>query len=341
MSFPKVSVVIPTYNRAHYIGIALESVLSQTAAAAEIIVIDDGSTDGTEVMLANYSTKYPQIVYVKQANRGVSAARNRGLAAAKFSIVAFLDSDDKWSPQHLEDSLNCFAEFPDVGFLFAKYQMDDLDSRICESEIISKYKRRDYSKAIATCNAGDFYLLKASDCTHHILVGNVGYLNSTLVINCDNLEKRVSFDENIKFGEDIDFWLQLLLSTSSMAYIDRINCEYVIHNNNEITTRGDCAEKRINKLKNIVKHQEKKLFYCRSNSDYRSVISELSDTYSCLGGLLADVREYQESFDWYHRSYIINRKPSTTKHFFLYKILGIAGYSYLHNLLSETLKDSA
>lgn len=97
--FVKISVIIPTYNRAHTLARALNSVRRQTLPADEIIVIDDGSTDNTAAQLR---AEYPDIVYLRQPNAGVSHARNTGIAAARNDWLALLDSDDEWHPQKLE-----------------------------------------------------------------------------------------------------------------------------------------------------------------------------------------------------------------------------------------------
>lgn len=94
----RVSVIIPTYNRAHTLPRALDSVLAQTCTADEIIVVDDGSTDETCDLL---SQRYPQVTLIQQDNSGVSAARNRAIEVAQGEWLAFLDSDDEWLPHKL------------------------------------------------------------------------------------------------------------------------------------------------------------------------------------------------------------------------------------------------
>lgn len=106
----KISVIIPTYNRADVLSRALDSVLAQTyAKALEVIVVDDGSTDGTAELIIG---SYPMVRYIEQANLGVSAARNAGLAVASGDWVALLDSDDEWLPEKLERQ---FAELDATG----------------------------------------------------------------------------------------------------------------------------------------------------------------------------------------------------------------------------------
>lgn len=96
---PTVAVIIPTYNRAHCVGEAIQSVLDQTVPADEIIVIDDGSTDNTPEVLSAFGDR---IVVITQPNAGVSAARNAGIARATSEWIAFLDSDDIWYPNRIE-----------------------------------------------------------------------------------------------------------------------------------------------------------------------------------------------------------------------------------------------
>ncbi len=94
----KISVVIPTYNRERIVTRAVESVLGQSLAPAEVLVVDDGSTDGTKEALQQFGSA---IRYIGQPNKGVSAARNLGVREAKNAWIAFLDSDDTWVPEHL------------------------------------------------------------------------------------------------------------------------------------------------------------------------------------------------------------------------------------------------
>ncbi len=108
---PEVSVIIPTYNRAEYVTQAIDSVLAQTYTDYEIIVVDDGSTDKTREVLEPYMDK---IAYIYQENTGVSAARNRGIKAAKGDWVAFLDSDDEWLPGKLTVQIRAVERHPQL-----------------------------------------------------------------------------------------------------------------------------------------------------------------------------------------------------------------------------------
>jgi len=118
VKMPRVSVIIPTYNRASLIARAVNSVLSQTYKDFEIIIVDDGSTDGTEEMIKKFTD--PRILYIHhEENRGSATARNTGLRVARGEYIAFQDSDDEWLPEKLERQLQILESSPrKVGLVY-------------------------------------------------------------------------------------------------------------------------------------------------------------------------------------------------------------------------------
>ncbi len=120
---PKVSVVIPTYNRADLIGDTINSVLNQTYHNFEIIVVDDGSTDNTRELIASFGC---EIKYFYQGNTGLPAkARNKGIREATGEYIAFLDSDDKWTKDKLVKQIEIFDRFPKVDLIFTGIKIID------------------------------------------------------------------------------------------------------------------------------------------------------------------------------------------------------------------------
>lgn len=109
-----VSVIIPTYNYGRFIGDAVESVLSQTYPIAEIIVVDDGSTDETETVITKFGKK---VHYIKQKNAGVGVARNNGARNAVGNFIGFLDADDLWLPEKIEKQIARFLEDDEIGLV--------------------------------------------------------------------------------------------------------------------------------------------------------------------------------------------------------------------------------
>jgi glycosyltransferase involved in cell wall biosynthesis len=120
---PKVSIIIPTYNRANLIGRAIQSVLDQTYKDFELIIVDDGSIDYTEDIIKEFQKKDKRIKYIRrEKNRGGSAARNTGIKAARGEYIAFQDSDDEWLPEKLEKQMNVFENAPaEVGVVYTGF----------------------------------------------------------------------------------------------------------------------------------------------------------------------------------------------------------------------------
>lgn len=125
----KVSVVIPTYNRAKYLKQALDSVLAQTHKDLEIIVVDDSSKDNTAEVVSSYG---PQVRYIVQENRERGAARNRGIDESRGDYVAFLDSDDAWLPEHLERCLGALDSKKDEAAAYSGSYLMGEDGEIIE-----------------------------------------------------------------------------------------------------------------------------------------------------------------------------------------------------------------
>jgi glycosyltransferase involved in cell wall biosynthesis len=128
-----VAVIIPTYNYGRFIEAAIESALRQTLRPSEVIVVDDGSTDETAEIVNTFGD---QLRYIRQANLGVSAARNRGVAESQGDLLAFLDADDTWEPDKLEKQTAKFESDPAVGLAhcgmreFASESGETVDVRI-------------------------------------------------------------------------------------------------------------------------------------------------------------------------------------------------------------------
>src|SRR5262245_16589489 len=126
----EVSVIIPAYNHSRYIGKAIESVLRQTLPAREVIIVDDGSTDATDEVLARYQNR---IRVKRQRNSGVAAARNCGAEIATGDLLAFLDADDMWLPRKLELQVERFAKGIDLGIVHCGTEdIDDRGQALCQ-----------------------------------------------------------------------------------------------------------------------------------------------------------------------------------------------------------------
>lgn len=117
MNVPLVSVIIPTYNGSRFIRETIQSVIGQTYPKIEIIVIDDGSTDNTPDIVKSIND--PRLIHIRQANSGVSMARNHGIDISHGDYIAFLDHDDVWLPHKLERQLQLFKEDPNIAMVYS------------------------------------------------------------------------------------------------------------------------------------------------------------------------------------------------------------------------------
>jgi len=189
-----VSAIIPTYNRAHIICDAVESVLAQTYPHIETIVVDDGSKDDTLARLEQYGDR---IRVVSQANAGPAAARNRGIAMAQGELVAFLDSDDLWLPQKIQRQV-------------ALLEQAGESVPCCLSNIMMKWNsgdRASFDIALLKPEAEQGVWLNVDE----VLATRFVLFNQGIVIRRKVLEKIGGFDESIRYLEDYELPLRLSL----------------------------------------------------------------------------------------------------------------------------------
>lgn len=128
---PRISVVIPTYDRARVLGRALDSVFAQGIDDLEVIVVDDGSSDDTRGMMARYPRP---VTFLEQANAGPAAARNKALAVARGEFIAFLDSDDTYLPRHLASRLEVFERSPETGVVHGASEVVDAQGNVVKMQ---------------------------------------------------------------------------------------------------------------------------------------------------------------------------------------------------------------
>ena len=187
---PEVSVIIPTYNRHAMVREAIDSVLAQTAANFELIVVDDGSSDGTSEDLARIAAKYAKTIRIERiANRGPAAARNHGVAIARAPLIAFLDSDDLWAPEKLARHLDFMREHP-------AYAISQTN------EIWIRNGRRVNPGMRHRKRAGDFFVESLRTCL----------ISPSAVLMRKNLFDSIGgFDEDMTAAEDYDLWLRIQL----------------------------------------------------------------------------------------------------------------------------------
>ena len=200
MSNFTISAIIPTYNRAHLVCDAIDSVLAQTYPCHEIIVVDDGSTDNTHNVL---SGKYgDKIISLRQDNRGVSAARNLGIATATGEWIAFLDSDDLWLTQKLEKQVAALHGKPDAAMCYC-YAVGERDNGVLVGPDVI-YGNKNRPELFGSLISGDWINTPA------------------MMVKKDALNYCGCFNENIRIGEDWVLWMTL------SCYYDAVEIDDVL-----------------------------------------------------------------------------------------------------------------
>lgn len=191
---PVVSAIIPTYNRAHIICEAVDSVLTQTYPHIEVIVVDDGSKDDTLARLQQYGGR---IRVVSQANAGPASARNRGIAVARGDLIAFLDSDDIWLPTKIERQV-------------ALMQRAGASVTCCLCNIMMKWNsgdRASFDIALLKPSVEEGVWLNPDE----VLATRFVLFNQGIMIRREVLERIGVFDESIRYLEDVEFPQRLSL----------------------------------------------------------------------------------------------------------------------------------
>lgn len=227
MTLSAVSVIIPTYNRAAWIGATLRSVLAQTHAPREVIVVDDGSADDTESVMRAFG---PAVRYVRQVNAGVSAARNRGASLATSDVIAFVDSDDVWHARKLEVQLlalrqsgarwsitGCDVIGLDGAVIPGREDFESVfpvfrDERTSAASFFAQYFRRGAVEA-----GGESFESFAGDAYDALFLGNFG-LPSSAVVERSLFEQVGGFNVAYRLAEDTEFFHHLA-GTAEVAIV--------------------------------------------------------------------------------------------------------------------------
>ena len=292
---PRFSVIIPLYNKAPYVRKTVESVLGQTFSDYELIIIDNGSTDGSSEIVASITDPRIQIIQLEE-NVGVSNARNNGVAASHGEYLCFLDADDWWEPSFLEEMATLITEYPDAGIYGTNYT------------IVNETKHKTRVAPIGV-NVG-------------LKKGYINYCRVYAKTLCMPLwtgavcmPRRVfneagGFPIGIKLGEDFLLWIRIAL-THKVVFLNRPLSNY--NQDVDVNYRGT------HHLRDPKEHMLWSLGFLepkeKTNPDYKQLIDNIR-TYGLLPYLLTKqyrkaARQELAKVDW-------KRQPLTTR--WLYKL---------------------
>lgn len=188
MSHPLVSVVIPTFNRAAWVGEAIDSVLMQDYTPIELIVVDDGSNDTTPQVVQPYVSA---LTYIQRPHRGVSAARNHGVTASRGELLAFLDSDDLWLAGKITTQVALFAQYPQLQACYTDEIWIRRGVRVNPRHIHRKHSGWIFHQSLPRCTISP----------------------SSIMLRRGQWDRLGGFDEQLPACEDYDLWLRLTSTT--------------------------------------------------------------------------------------------------------------------------------
>lgn len=240
-----ISVIVPVYNAENYIEKCLNSLVNQKINDYEILIIDDGSTDRSRVICESFQNKYNQVKLFCQNNSGVSAARNRGLEAAKGEYIIFVDADDWIKPDTLEKiQKNIQIYKPDViiyGILYIKndivtYEFNMEEKICCTPEETSDYIKEIYKTGIIASPVNKVYSREA-----------IG----------DN-----RFNEKVNYGEDLQFNMQVFLSVNSIVNLSEM---FYCYNNHENSLSSNIDMNQVKDM--LLLYEKSKQFLCNKVND--------------------------------------------------------------------------
>lgn len=221
---PAVSVVIPAYNAARYIGQALDSVRAQTINDYEVIVVNDGSSDRDELEQILQSHPLP-IIYLSQENKGVSAARNAAIKVARGKFYAQLDADDQWTPEYLEVQLETLSDNPDVALVYPNATIigDGVNAGL------------EFMKITPSQGEVNFDTLVRQQCT----------VMTCVTARMNVIKEAGMFDESLRSCEDFDLWLRIVKNGGRIIYHRRILVLYRRH-------EGSLSSDRVWMIRNLL-----------------------------------------------------------------------------------------
>lgn len=316
----KVSVVIPVYNGEAFIARAINSVLSQSLAAWEIIVINDGSKDGTAEQLLRFGN---QINVMTIPNGGVSNARNKGMQISTGDFIAFLDADDVWYPHKLKKQLEIFEQYADVGFC------------CCNFEFFIKGK---------TSKTDHFHQFKMdTDLVYDIpqpvpfdalVTRNFVGTCSNVMIRKQVLNRIGFFDVSYKQSEDYDLWLRCAVDTE-FVLLEEVLLEKKSHDSN---LTNDFLETLL--------YHEKVLCNLPHNPQTKQKVADINITYKTalavlryeIGNLLYEQKRHLQAFNYFFKGLFSLLSLNNFKRFIVFfgkKLLRTMSFGLVENIRSH------
>jgi len=263
-SVPLFSIIIPTYNRANFIGKTINSLLKQQYNNYEIIVVDDGSTDNTEEVIKEYTA--PNFTYIKKENAERAAARNFGAAIAKGEYVNFFDSDDLAYPNHLTDAVNVINKHQHPEWFHLSFELSTPEGKIIQQM---------QNNITPTLN-------------QKMYTGNILSCNGVFIRRDIALKNKFNEDRQLSASEDYELWCRLT-ARFPLYYSNTITSVVINHDMRSMNKiNGEPLLKRLNLLVYYLENDKETMQYFSKNFNKIQM-----HTYSYIAVSLAGERKYK------------------------------------------------
>jgi glycosyltransferase involved in cell wall biosynthesis len=241
---PKVSVIIPTYNRAQLLKEAIDSVLAQTYKNFELIVVDDNSIDNTKDVVEGYIKNFQNIRYaLNRHKKGAGGARNTGIESASGEWVAFLDSDDLWREDKLRLQMDLAGQHDEIGLIFTNFSCFPIENKQCF--VFRTYEDKKYAKFFSKAywdRANLHTFIQKQPIFAELLKTRLQIKTPSAVIK-KALLADARYDEDLRINEDIDFFIRVILKCR-VGYIDLPLVKIRRHEENIESTVSEDAKRQ-------------------------------------------------------------------------------------------------
>ncbi|WP_291142712.1 glycosyltransferase [Flavobacterium sp. UBA7680] len=253
MSYPLVSIIVPTYDRTEFLKLTIESIINQTYKNLEIIVIDDGTPNDKNLLLCQ---TFKEVKYIKIENSGGPAKpRNTGINLAKGKYIAFIDDDDLWLPNKIETQVNILEQNPEFGLIHGCCQVIN-ENGILQSQIAGRPGSIDVKHGNVSMK----------------MMGNWTLMTPSVLLNKSIVDKVGLFNEKMpSAGEDAEYWIRCSFFTK-FYYVDEPLVQYRVHNNNISTEAKGYADLSLFLKKVLTKFNSEKII---DNIQYKILLNNL------------------------------------------------------------------
>jgi glycosyltransferase involved in cell wall biosynthesis len=271
--------VIPVYNRKACVAEALRSVLEQTFSDFEVLVADDGSSDESAQVVAEYAALDSRIRLLRVQHSGAASARNAAIeVAGEHDYVAFLDSDDVWLPTHLASAVQVLEKHSEIGVYFCKAEVPREQCQPHEQ----REPRATAAHLAKESLAEGLYLLKAETCRRAFIMSQFVPMTPTVVVRREAVVKAPWFNPELMIMEDSEFFLSLAAAGQSFVFNDRENVRVRRFGDNLSDLPGPRRRDAQWWLRSVLLFHEAKLPLCRSRAERAFVASEIASYQASL-----------------------------------------------------------